>query len=116
MARSWQGYQGTCHRSWQGYHGFEHWVGTKKGPFKKGLRKVALKNQIKRSNHEEFNKIALKLSYQKTEKIKLKEFIKNSIEIILSKNRKDQIKRSSIKIALKLSYQKTEKIKLKGVQ
>ena len=70
MARSWQGYQGTCDRSWEGYHGFEHWVGTKKGPFKKGLRKVALKNQIKRSNHKEFNKIALKLSYQKTEKIK----------------------------------------------
>ena len=27
MARSWQGYQGTCHGSWQGCHGFEHWVG-----------------------------------------------------------------------------------------
>ena len=25
MARSWQGYQGTCHGSWQGCHGFEHW-------------------------------------------------------------------------------------------
>ena len=24
MARSWQGYQGTCHGSWQVYHGFEH--------------------------------------------------------------------------------------------
>ena len=25
MARSWQGYQGTCHGSWQECHGFEHW-------------------------------------------------------------------------------------------
>ena len=29
MARSWQGYQGTCHGSWQGCYGFEHWARSK---------------------------------------------------------------------------------------